>query len=259
MSGQEMERRGRLGGLRAKFTTEERYVPESVRRNLYISSAVLIVVGALLFTALTVQVLTKTGIEAFDRSTEMWFVSIRRPTLTTINDVLAVAFGPIAMPIIVLVVCVAWIIFATHAWRPLLLGAAMILGVLLIQVITRVVQRPRPPLDLMLFGKDTTYSFPSGHVCGVADFFLITSYLVLSRAPKAGRIVVAAVISVIGIGSQVLSRLYLGYHWLSDTLGAITVSLVVLGIVIAVDTRRTVRIPGERVTGELSKVQTENT
>ena len=258
MSGEGIARREH-GGLRAKFTTEERYVPATVRRNLYISSAGLIVVGSILFAALDVQVITKTGIERLDRSTEAWFVSIRTPVLTTINDVLAVVFGPIAMPIIVFVVSVTWIVFAKHAWRPLVLAGAMILGVVLIQIITRVVQRPRPPVDLMLFGKDTTYSFPSGHVCGVADFFLLTSYLVLSRSPKTGRIVIAAVVSVVGIGSQVLSRLYLGYHWLSDTLGAITVSLVVLGIVIAVATRRTVRIPGEKVTGELSKVQTENT
>ncbi|MHB1007900.1 MAG: phosphatase PAP2 family protein [Propionibacteriaceae bacterium] len=185
MSGEGIARREH-GGLRAKFTTEERYVPATVRRNLYISSAVLIVVGSILFAALTVQVVTKTGIVILDRSAEVWFVTMRRPLLTTINDVLAVAFGPIAMPIIVFVVCVTWIIFAKHAWRPLLLAGGMIFGVILIETITRIVQRPRPPLDLMLFGKDTTYSFPSGHVCGTADFFLITSYLVLSRAPKAG-------------------------------------------------------------------------
>ena len=258
MSGTEMARR-EPGWLRKKMVTEERYVPATVRRNLYLSSAGLIVVGAILFAVLTVQVLTKTGIETIDRSVQVAFVRMRTPFLTTVNDVLAVAFGPISMPIVVLVVTVTWIIFATHAWRPLLLAGGMILGVALIETITRIVQRPRPPIDLMLFGKDTTYSFPSGHVCGTADFFLITSYLVLSRAPKAGRIVVAAVISVVGIGSQVLSRLYLGYHWLSDTLAAICVSFVVVGIVVAVDTRRTVRIPGEKVTGELSKVQTENT
>ncbi len=217
------------------------------------------VVGTLLFVTLLVQVVANVGIVSLDHSMQAQFVRLRTPFLTTVDDVLATLFGPIAMPIIVFVVSVTWIIFAKHAWRPLVLAVSMILGVVLIQILTRLVQRPRPPLDLMLFGPDTTYSFPSGHVCGVADFFLITSYLVLSRAPKAGRIVVAAVICVVGIGSQILSRIYLGYHWLSDTLAAVCLSMVVLGLVIAVDTWRTVRIPGEKVTGELSKVQTENT
>lgn len=130
---------------------------------------------------------------------------------------------------------------------------------ILIQILTRLVQRPRPPLDLMLFGKDTTYSFPSGHVAGTADFFLLLPYLIISRKPTCGRIAVGVVVAVIGISSQVFSRLYLGYHWLSDTLASICLAMVILGLVMAIDTRRTVRIPGEKVTGELSQVQTEDT
>ena len=37
-------------------------------------------------------------------------------------------------------------------------------------------------------------------------------------------------------------RIYLGYHWATDALASIALSLVVLGIVIAVDTWRTVRV-----------------
>jgi undecaprenyl-diphosphatase len=61
------------------------------------------------------------------------------------------------------------------------------------------------------------------------------------------------------ISTQVLSRLYLGYHWLSDTFASLRLAMVILGLVIAIDTRRTVRVPGEKVTGKLSKVQTDDT
>jgi membrane-associated phospholipid phosphatase len=57
----------------------------------------------------------------------------------------------------------------------------------------------------------------------------------------------------IGIVLAALSRLYLGYHWLSDALASLSLSLVILGGVIALDTWRTARVPGERITGELSK------
>jgi undecaprenyl-diphosphatase len=246
-------------GLREKLTTEERYVPVQVRRNLYVSSYVLMAVGTVLFVSLALQVVGNVGIVSADRSTEVWFVSIRTPFWTTFNDVLAVMFGPISLPIVVLVVTVAWIAFSKHAWRPLVLAGAMTLGVLLIQVLTRVVQRDRPPVNLMLFGKDTTFSFPSGHVAGTADFFLLVPYLLISRNPTRGRTAAAIVVSATVISSQVLSRLYLGYHWLSDTLASLCLAMVVLGLVIAIDTRRTVRIPGEKVTGELSKVRTEGT
>lgn len=246
-------------GLREKLTTEERYVPAHIRKNLYVSSFVLMTLGTLLFVSLALQVVGNVGIVSADRKVEAWFVSIRTPFWTTFNDVLAVMFGPVSLPIVVLVVTVLWIVFSKHAWRPLVLAGGMTLGVVLVQIITRVVQRHRPPVDLMLFGKDTTFSFPSGHVAGTADFFLLVPYLVLSRNPTRRRIGIAIVVAVTVIASQVLSRLYLGYHWLSDTLSSLCVAMVVLGLVIAIDTRRTVRVAGEKVTGELSKVQSENT
>jgi len=48
------------------------------------------------------------------------------------------------------------------------------------------------------------------------------------------------------IAGQIISRLYLGYHWLSDTLASVSLSLVMLGSVIAIDTWRTARVPGEQ-------------
>ena len=51
-----------------------------------------------------------------------------------------------------------------------------------------------------------------------------------------------------------LSRLYLGYHWLSDAMASVPLA-VILGAVIALDTWRTARIRGERITGELSKAE----
>ncbi len=246
-------------GLRDKLTTEERYVAKPVRKNLYLSSFLLITIGGLLFISLVIQVMNNIGIVSLDHAAQVWFASIRTPFMTAFNIALAVIFGPVALPIIIFVITALWIIFAKHAWRPLMLAGFMGLGVGLIQILTRLVQRHRPPIDLMLFGQDTTYSFPSGHVSGTADFFILMSYLIVSRKPTRRRITVAIVISTIGILSQVFSRLYLGYHWLSDTLASICLAMVILGILIAIDTRRTVRVPGEKVTGELSKVQTENT
>jgi undecaprenyl-diphosphatase len=63
----------------------------------------------------------------------------------------------------------------------------------------------------------------------------------------------------VGILAQVISRLYLGYHWISDTAASIALAMVIVGAVIAIDTMRTVRIPGEKIEGEFSRPQVEGT
>ena len=108
----------------------------------------------------------------------------------------------------------------------------------------------------MLFGIDHTFSFPSGHVLGACDFLLVGTFLIFSRRRKTRATVLGFVGAGVGIVLASVSRLYLGYHWLTDTLASFSLSLLILGGVIALDTWRTARVPGERVTGELSKAET---
>ena len=237
-----------------KFVVEERFMEPAARKALYRTAVVLIAVGALLFTATLVGVLqSNTGPWGPDESIRDWLLSLRSEAFTAVMIFLAVIFGPVALPIIVLVVTVVWGFAAKHAWRPIVLAAAMLTGVVISQIILAIVQRSRPPVELMLFGADHTFSFPSGHVLGACDFLLVITFLVFSRRENPRSAVFGFVGAGIGIFLASLSRLYLGYHWLSDALASITLSVLILGAVIALDTWRTARIPGERITGELSK------
>lgn len=239
-----------------KFVVEERYMEPAARSGLYRTAGILAAVGILMFIATLVGVLaSNTAPWAFDESARNWLLSLRSETLTAVMIFLAVIFGPVALPIIVLVVTVAWGFAAKHAWRPILLAAAMLTGVLVSQIILQIVRRSRPPVELMLFGADHTFSFPSGHVLGACDFLLVTAFLVFSRRKNPRAAVFGFVAAGIGIFLAAMSRLYLGYHWMSDALASISLSLVILGAVIALDTWRTARIPGERITGELSKAE----
>jgi undecaprenyl-diphosphatase len=238
---------------------EQRFVDPRVRRRLYATAATLLVVGLVAFVVLLVAVLTRTGFERLDRPVEQWFDAQRSGDATRFMTVLAIVFGPIGMPILVLVVLVAWIAMARHLWRPLLLLGGMVTGVVLAQVLAPIVRHPRPPLAQMLLDPDRTYSFPSGHVLGMSDFFLLLAFLVTSRIHRRWFTVVAFVVAAACIVAQVISRLYLGYHWLTDVSASVALSLVVVGAVIAVDTRRTVRVPGEHVGGSYSTRQTRGT
>jgi membrane-associated phospholipid phosphatase len=252
-------RRGRWSAWHERFVVEERFVEPEVRRRLYATAIALVVIGLAAFVVLLVAVLTRTGLERLDRPVEQWFDAQRSGDATRFMTVLAIAFGPIGMPVLVLVVLVVWIATARHLWRPFLLFAGMITGVVLAQVLAPIVRHPRPPLAQMLLDPDRTYSFPSGHVLGMSDFFLLLAFLFASRLRRRWFTIVAATVAAACIVAQVISRLYLGYHWLTDVSASVALSLVVVGTIIAVDTRRTVRVPGEHVEGDHSTRQTEGT
>lgn len=232
---------------------EERYIDPADRRSLYRASVTLAVVGLALFGATLISVLQADGFSLADHPVHDWLLTTRSGAVTAIMIFLAVFFGPIALPIIVLVVILIWGFAAKHAWRPVLLASAMVTGVVISQIILHIVQRSRPPVDQMLFGADQTFSFPSGHVLGACDFLLVGAYLIFSRRRNRRAAVFGFIGAGIGIVLAITSRLYLGYHWPTDAFASFSLSLLILGGVIALDTWRTARIPGEPITGELSK------
>jgi len=246
-------KQGRWRVFHDKFVVEERYMEPGARKGLYATAIVLALIGATVFFLTLAGVLQRDGLASADGEAQRWLLTTRSEALTVVMIILAIIFGPVGLPIIVLIVTVAWGILAKHAWRPILLAAAMLTGVGLAQLIGRSVERDRPPVDQMLFGADQTFSFPSGHVLGASDFLLVTTFLVFSRHRNPKAAVVSFIVAIIGVFAASVSRLYLGYHWVSDAVASVSLSLVVLGAVIAVDTWRTARVPGEEVTGELSK------
>lgn len=220
-------------------------MPESARRRLVGSATGLIVTGVVAFALLTAQVVTGTGLAALDPVVAEWFRAKRFAEGTVVMDGLATVFGPIYLPLIILVVLVLWISLARHLWRPLLLAGGMTVGMLCVQLAAHLVQRERPPVEHMLLGPDGTFSFPSGHVTGVCDFFLLTTFLIASRRSSSGWAIGGFALSLGMVAGQVVARLYLGYHWLTDTLASVALALVMLGSVIAVDTWRTARVESE--------------
>ncbi|MDQ0755167.1 phosphatase PAP2 family protein [Arthrobacter sp. B3I4] len=249
---------GRWRVFHDKFVVEERYMGPGARRNLYRTAVMLMAVGAVLFTFILISVLQRGGISVVDEPVRSGLMTLRAEPATTIMIILAVVFGPIGLPIIILVITVAWGLLAKHAWRPMVLAGAMLTGVILAQIIGRTVGRQRPPTNLMLFGADSTFSFPSGHVLGACDFLLVTAFLVFSRRKNPKAAVAGFALAGLGIFFAAVSRLYLGYHWTTDALASLSISFVILGAVMMLDIWRTARVPGEQITGKLSKQESSS-
>ncbi|SDR65235.1 phosphatase PAP2 family protein [Agrococcus carbonis] len=241
----QLSRRERARRWHDRFLVEERHLEPAARRRFYATAATMIAVGLVLFVALLVGVVTGSGLASFDAPVEDWVDDRRTPDTTAFMAVLAFVFGPVALPVIVLAVVVVWGLTAKHLWRPLLLAAGMLTGVALALIIAPIVQHPRPPVAEMLLGPDHTFSFPSGHVLGAADFFLLLAFLLASRRSRTWFTVLAVTVAIVMVVAQAAGRIYLGYHYVSDTAASVALSLVIVGAVIAIDTHRTVRAPGE--------------
>ncbi len=88
------------------------------------------------------------------------------------------------------------------------------------------IARPRPAADLVeVFRPITSKSFPSGHVTFYVCYFgflFFVAYAVLPRGSMRRR--VALVLTGLPVLLVGLSRVYLGEHWPSDTLGAYLMS-----------------------------------
>jgi membrane-associated phospholipid phosphatase len=229
-----------------KWIVDVRSLGRPAHRRLVVTAVSLAVLGAVGFTVILVDVLALSGgPTALDHDVQHSLFGIRTPELTVVMIALAIIFGPVGLPLIVLVGTVTWGFVRKHAWRPLLLAGAMLTGVIVAQVIGRIVGRERPPVSLMLFGPDTTFSFPSGHVLGASDFMLVATYLVVSRRSSISAAIYGYLFAGICVAAAMASRMYLGYHWTTDALASFSLSLIVLGAVIAIDARRTVQVVDE--------------
>lgn len=196
----------------------------------------LVAFGLAVFAGLLDGVQEQDDLTVLDRPVLSWLVDQRGETATAVLAAITFVTGPTVLPAIVVVACALWGLVRREWWRPLLLAGAMAGSTLLSLAIKGLVARPRPPLETMdVPGAETTASFPSGHTIGTSTFLLVAGYLACRRSPTAGRIVTWALGSAVGIAVVGLSRLYLGYHFLTDVLGAVALAVTITGVVTILD------------------------
>ena len=123
-------------------------------------------------------------------------------------------FGVYILPLMILAI----LCFFRRFWSALYFLIATIVSAGLVQLLKNIYERPRP--EDMLVISDIG-SFPSGHSANAATMAVVLGFIV-----RRAWVWLAGVLYVV---AMVLSRTYLGAHWLSDTIGG-----VVLGAAVAV-------------------------
>jgi membrane-associated phospholipid phosphatase len=147
--------------------------------------------------------------------------SISLPGMETLMRVVSLAGNGVTSWAVVVVGVAVFFAFRRRSEAfGLLLSAAG--GSALNRVVKYVVARPRPTLEhVRVSGEWANESFPSGHVTFYVCFFgflFFVAYALLPRGSNVRRAACAlAALPVLLVG---LSRVYLGAHWPSDTLGA---------------------------------------
>lgn len=210
--------------------------PDASRRALGLLAATALT-GMACFTLLALSGDgTSSGLATHDPAVARWAVSLRTPALTALASPVTDLGSAIALTVLT-TIAAAILALRGRLGQAALVVATMLGAAALSATLKLYFGRERPPLPDLLGDPSLTFAFPSGHSLGTAAFATVLACLVLleaqsSRAAKTQAVLVAAALTLL-VG---MSRIYLGYHWLTDVLAgwslgmawACTTHLVVL-------------------------------
>ena len=220
----------------ALTVTESPKVKEQLStKKRWIIAIVSLIIGVVVFIIAYIGMKQKTGLGALNQPILSWMISHRNADITEITKIVTTVASPMIFTSIIGVVVIIWAIAKREIWRPILLAGAMAIAALVSIILKSVIKDPRPPQIDMIPMFETDFSFPSGHTIGMAVFLFVLGYLLYSWHYSVVRFWVWIIIALIGTGIIALSRLYLGYHWLTDVVASLGLALIILAIVIFID------------------------
>ena len=205
------------------------------------------------FSWLALTTSNGTGLAPHDQSVTTWAADGRHPALTAIMQVFT-ALGSTAGLTILTAICAVLLFMRECRVRALVLTATMVGSSLLTVVLKELFGRSRPSTDTLLGPFASTASFPSGHSFNTAVFAgLLAGMVLMSTASIVYRLlaIMAAVGTTLMVGA---SRVYLGYHWMTDvlagwSLGLAWLCLVTLALLWLQGRRRPAQVPAGALSG----------
>ena len=171
------------------------------------------------------------GVAQFDEDVMASMSALRNPVLTRVAQVITDlgSYRPVTAVSIGLAIVLAY--RTRRLLEPVVLLVAVEAASSLVEVLKVVIHRARPPMEGMLGAPVFDYSFPSGHTASSTVLCILGALLlaVTERWSSARRLLVATVGCLVA-GLIGLSRVYLGYHWLTDVVGAWLLAMILISI-----------------------------
>lgn len=227
------------------MSDSRRLIPRNIISKRNAAIILFCLLGALIFFSIFDAVQEQDDFARFDAPLSAWATANQHPTLIKIMYLITDASSPVALGVVTLVGASLWAWRKKELWRPALLVGAMTLAFIVSSAIKVATARARPSVtELINSIGAVSYSFPSGHTIGAAVFLLVLGYFFCSAKPTMRRIITWVTIIISGIVLVAFSRIYLGYHWLTDVSASVGLALLITALVIAADTYR----PGRKKT-----------
>lgn len=208
--------------------------PMSIKQKVIVS-IISLVIGSLIFVLAYLGMKGHQGIGVLNQPLLSWIIEHRSTALITIAQIITSIASPLIFAGIVLGVATIWAIAKKELWRPSLLILSVVIAAVTSTILKAVTIDARPAQINMIPAFETNFSFPSGHTISMIVFMLVFGYVIYSRNYSSARFWSWAIAALFGTGLIAASRLYLGYHWLTDVVASVGLGFIILAFIIIVD------------------------
>lgn len=194
-----------------------------------------LILGIIIFIFSYISMRDHIGLDKLNQPILNWMLDHRFKLFTETAKIITSFAGLMSITIIVSIISAGFLFIKHEVWRPFLLVGSIVVSSITSLLLKSMIMDSRPPQIDMIPAFETDYSFPSGHTIAIAVFLLVLGYLIYSRNYSRFKIFAWFGIAIVGTSLIALTRLYLGYHWLTDVAASIGLALVILSLVIFAD------------------------